>query len=333
MTEALELRETAVPVALSSDQLNFISRTEFVPQGLRGNLPAILACVTTGRELGLGDMTSLRSIHIIDGKATFSAELMVQLVRKAGHSITGDVSAEQATVVGKRNDNGDTMTVTWTLAMADRAGLTGKSNWKKYPETMLWARAVSQLCRMLFADCFAGASYTPEELGAGDVTANELQDEPVRLPEALVDENPDGLSFIASPKQQLLVLARANEAGLDDDARHALLERVTGNPSTKSLMAEEVDRVLSEIAALDTRGGAAPRADGGLPGAAIVPSGTYANSTLSEVAASEGGIGWLAARLKKKDGDPDVLDAIFAYVQAEQPTLWDGYQRWLEEQT
>jgi hypothetical protein len=180
VTEALALRDSPQPVALSSDQLNFISRTEFIPQGLRGNLPAILACVTTGRELGLGDMTSLRSIHIIDGKASFSAELMTQLVRKQGHSIQGDVTAEHATVVGKRADNGDTMTVEWTLEMANRVGLLSKSNWKKYPESMLWARAVSQLCRMLFADCFAGASYTPEELGSGDMTADELMaDTPV----------------------------------------------------------------------------------------------------------------------------------------------------------
>jgi hypothetical protein len=151
---------------LSNDQLTYISRTEFVPPGLRGNLPAILACVATGRALGIADMTALRSIHIIDGKATFAAELMVLLVRRAGHSITGEVADGSATVTGTRADNGDTLTSTWTLAMADRAGLLNKSNWKKYPESMLWARAVSQLCRMLFADCFAGNTYTPEELDA-----------------------------------------------------------------------------------------------------------------------------------------------------------------------
>jgi hypothetical protein len=153
---------------LTNDQLSYIAMTEFVPPGLRGNLPAILACVATGRALGIADMTALRSIHIIDGKATFSAELMVMLARQRGHSIQGEVSEGSATVTGKRADNGDTMVVTWTLAMADRAGLVNKQNWKKYPEAMLWARAVSQLCRELFADCFAGATYTPEELGEAD---------------------------------------------------------------------------------------------------------------------------------------------------------------------
>jgi hypothetical protein len=91
---------------------------------------------------------------------------MVMLVRKQGHSITGEVTAGSATVMGMRKDNHDAMTVTWTLEMAERAGLLGKQNWRKYPESMLWARAASQLCRMLFADCFAGGTYTPEEIGA-----------------------------------------------------------------------------------------------------------------------------------------------------------------------
>jgi hypothetical protein len=168
----LELRERPQTVALSNEQLKFISGTEFVPPGLRGNLPAILACVATGRDLGIGDMAALKAIHIVDGKATFSAELMVQLVRRAGHSIVGEVSDGSATVTGVRADNGDTMKSTWTLAMAERAGLLKKQNWVKYPEAMLWARAVSQLCRMLFADCFAGGTYTPEELD-GEVSAGE----------------------------------------------------------------------------------------------------------------------------------------------------------------
>lgn len=161
--------EALSPTVLTNDQLQYIARTEFVPPGLRGNLPAILACVATGRALGIPDMTALRSIHIIDGKATFSAELMVQLVRRQGHSITGDVTDGAATVKGKRADNGDEMSMTWTTGMAERAGLLKKSNWVKYPESMLWARAVSQLCRMLFADCFAGATYTQEELAEGEI--------------------------------------------------------------------------------------------------------------------------------------------------------------------
>jgi hypothetical protein len=166
MSTDLAVRDTQPRqlTALSTDQLQFIANTEFVPRDLRGNLPAIMACVATGRALGIADITALRSIHIIDGRPTYSAELMVMLARRAGHSIQGEVEEGRAVVRGKRLDNGDEMTVTWTLAMAERAGLLSKQNWRKYPEAMLWARAVSQLCRELFADCFAGATYVPEEL-------------------------------------------------------------------------------------------------------------------------------------------------------------------------
>ncbi len=201
-TRTLELRETGQqPVMLTSDQLKFISGTEFVPKAFRNNIPAILACVSTGRELGLGDMTSLRSIHIIDGKATFSAELMVQLVRRRGHSITFKASGESCTVHGRRVDNGDEGEFTWTLKMAERVGLLGKDNWKRFPESMLWARAVSQLCRMLFADCLAGASYTPEELGAGDVTADELMEEPPDV-DGAPDEEEEPLPDVLLPDEE-----------------------------------------------------------------------------------------------------------------------------------
>jgi hypothetical protein len=146
----------------------------------------------------------LRSIHIIDGKATFSAELMVQLARKAGHSITGTVTEESATVTGRRVDNGDEMTVVFALADAERAGLLGKSNWKKHPGPMLWARAVSQLCRMLFADCFAGASYTPEELGAGDLTADELM-----AGDVVEEESDEAEETVETLTARLLDLAEA----------------------------------------------------------------------------------------------------------------------------
>lgn len=167
-----EARDLAL---LTNEQLKYIASTDFVPKGLRGNLPAILACVATGRALGLPDMAALRSIHIVDGKATFSAELMVSLVRKRGHSITGSYGEGSVTVTGRRHDNGDEMSVTWTIAMAERAGLANKTNWKNYPEAMLWARAVSQLCRMLFADVFAGETYTPDEAELTELEREQLE--------------------------------------------------------------------------------------------------------------------------------------------------------------
>ena len=126
MTGALVKREQPAQALaqMSTEQLKFIANTDFIPKSMRGNLPAILACVATGRALGLADMDALRSIHVIDGKATMSAELMVKLARRQGHSITGSFGDGQVTVKGRRADTGDEMEVTWTRDMALRAKLT-----------------------------------------------------------------------------------------------------------------------------------------------------------------------------------------------------------------
>ena len=157
--------------------------TEFVPGALRGKPEAVLACILTGRELGIGPMQSLQQIHVIDGKPGVSPELMRAMILRAGHRIEfGDLSDRAATITGTRADDRSTATVTWTLEDAERAGLcqikdgkpwsrskTGKRlPWETYTRAMLVARATSELGRLLFADVVAGFGYTPEELGSLD---------------------------------------------------------------------------------------------------------------------------------------------------------------------
>ena len=149
--------------------LNMIADTEMVPRGLRGNPPAMYAAIIMGRELGLGPMQSMQMIDVIDGRPALSAELQTAMIRNAGHSIVlSEFNDRVAAVKGRRGDNGDEITITFTIEMAERAGLTGKRNWRQYPEAMLWARALSMLSRMLFADVFAVThAYTADELGSG----------------------------------------------------------------------------------------------------------------------------------------------------------------------
>jgi hypothetical protein len=142
-----------------------VNRTPFVPKGMQGQPEAVLACVLYGRELGLGPMQALNSIHVIEGKATASPELMRALVAKAGHRIdVAENTNEVCVLKGKRIDTEAEATVRWSLDDARAANLTGKDNWKKYPRAMLVARATSELCRILFPDVIAGLSYTPEEI-------------------------------------------------------------------------------------------------------------------------------------------------------------------------
>lgn len=146
-----------------------VAGTEFVPKSLRGKPEAVLACILAGYEAGLSPMTSLRSIHVVDGRPTMSAELMRALVQRAGHEIWLEEStSERAIACGSRAGSERVSKFTWTMDDARRAGLVGKDNWKKYPRAMLLARASTDLCRALFPDVLAGISHSIEELSDGE---------------------------------------------------------------------------------------------------------------------------------------------------------------------
>lgn len=153
-----------------------IHDTPFVPKPLRGQPHAVLACILTGAELGLGPMQSLRMVNVIEGRPAASAELMRALVNRAGHRVdVVDARQDRVTLSGVRRDTGARATVTWTLDDAERAGLLKNPAWSKYPRSMLLARATSELCRMLFADVIGGL-YTPEESAAIEGRAWEPED-------------------------------------------------------------------------------------------------------------------------------------------------------------
>jgi hypothetical protein len=176
------------------EQAELLARSNLVPKAFRGKPADVVVAMLLGQELGLGPMATMSMVDVIEGNATLNAEGKVCLVRKAGHSVSGEALATKAVARGRRSDTGDEMAVEWTLQMAQRAGLAGKAVWKQYPEAMLWSRAVSQLCRMLFPDVLAGLSYTPEEVEAftgiesttpfGSTTATAIATERPALPPA-----------------------------------------------------------------------------------------------------------------------------------------------------
>lgn len=143
--------------------------------------------MVAGEELGLGPMASMQGIHIIEGKPSLSANLLgVQVKRSGAYNFRPKrVSAEGAEITFF--ENGEEIGVSsFTLEQAKRAGLVRKgSGWEKYPEAMLFARALSQGVRWYCPDVTAGSpAYTPEELGA----EVDEQGEPVVVETTVVHE-------------------------------------------------------------------------------------------------------------------------------------------------
>lgn len=159
-SQALVLRSDDECFALAER----LKRVNILPAAYRGKPDEIAVAIMYGQELGLSPMTSLQRVVVIDGKPGLDAQGMSAVIRQAGHSLSGWHNADGAEITGTRCDNGDTMTVTFTMEDAKRAQLANKDNWKKYPASMCWARCVSQLGRDLFSDCLLGFSYTGDEI-------------------------------------------------------------------------------------------------------------------------------------------------------------------------
>lgn len=135
---------------------------------------AAFAIIATGRELGLTAMQSLRSIHVIEGKPTLSSDLVLALVKSRRDvcmwfrlvESTDQVATYETHRVGEPSPT----RMSFSMADAQRAGVTGKDNWRKYPAAMLRARCITALARAVYPDLAMGV-YDPDELEAAPVPA------------------------------------------------------------------------------------------------------------------------------------------------------------------
>ena len=137
-----------------------------------GTPQAVLSTMLLGRELGLPVMAALRSVHIIEGKHSLSAELMVALVLKSGlaeYFRVVETTDKICTYETKRKDAPEPQRLSYVIEQAEKADLLKPSRsgkltaWQKMPKQMLRARCKSELARLEYPDLLAGL-YTPEEL-------------------------------------------------------------------------------------------------------------------------------------------------------------------------
>ena len=129
----------------------------------------MLAAVMMGKELGIGPMQAINDLYIVNGQVSMSGKLMSALVHRAGHAIHLDVTNKKATATAFRRDPYshklvEMGSVEFSEADAKLAGLDKKGTYTSYPRIMLSWRAITNLCRVYFADVLTLAAYVPEEL-------------------------------------------------------------------------------------------------------------------------------------------------------------------------
>lgn len=154
-----------------------------------GSREAIFAIILRGRALGMDATTALASFHIVEGRPTMHADLIVARVLasgKAEYFERTESTNTSATYVTKRKGGRHEQSETFTIDDAFAAGLVqkgdgpdgyvgvskrgGATNWDKYRRVMLRHRAAAALARDVYPDVTLGL-YTPDEVVAEVVDA------------------------------------------------------------------------------------------------------------------------------------------------------------------
>ncbi|MFI9203306.1 recombinase RecT [Streptomyces sp. NPDC053048] len=210
-----------------------LAGTPLLPDVYRNNPASVLWAMEYGRALGLDVVTTITTIHVIKGKPTQSADLMLSRAREAGHKVRIKSERDRCVVtIVRRDDPDDENVIEWTLDDAVTARLCELRNgrpyardqkgqptaWEKFPRAMLRARAIAECVRAACPEVLHGAIYTPEELGAvvdqdGNAVHVERADAPVRVQATVVQQAPEQPAAVQDgPPRDFLAEALAAEA-------------------------------------------------------------------------------------------------------------------------
>lgn len=120
-----------------------------------------LMCIAQAN--GLHPAKAAERYHIIQGRPAMKADAMLSSFQESGGKVKWIKRTDTECKLWLSHPQGGELEVAWTIERAQKAGLGGKDNWKKFPAQMLAARCVSEGVRALFPACLSGM-YTPEEV-------------------------------------------------------------------------------------------------------------------------------------------------------------------------
>lgn len=203
--------------------------------------------------------SSVTGVTVINGKPGFGANLLAQAIKRH-HRYDYRVLEKTADVCRIRFlDRREELGVeTFTMQMAERAGLIKQGPWRQYPEAMLFARCLSAGMRTHCPDALNGAgAYTPEELGAvGPI------DENGSVVPVTVSEPPAAVPMLSTADELLGGAERACEAsGLTAAGIRAFALELTKGDSEE--LADLPANVLARIAKSGVSSVTVERCNGG----------------------------------------------------------------------
>ena len=172
---------------------------EYNKGGANQQLAKAVVVALKGRELGIPMMQAFGQIHVIKGKPTISAELMLALIYRAHPEAKIDFIKYDNHIcsIEAARPNGKSTVFEFSMEDAEKAGLLRNDTWKKYPRAMLRSRCISEMGRTMFPDALMGCSYTPDELGGEEIV---VEPPASIVPDKVVETKPEIINHAADIK-------------------------------------------------------------------------------------------------------------------------------------
>jgi hypothetical protein len=243
-----------------AEAAEMLLKTGFAPRGI-DTVQKVVTCWARAAELGIRPLQALEGMNVINGRLGIGGDLALAKVRSAGLL----VSTPKKTYSGTIGQDDYTCTVTlqrkgeepqdysFSIREARLAGIY-MNNWPKYPQRMVYYRALGWGLRDMFGDVLRGM-YTLEELE--DFQEDDTEP-PWKADEAKVEENQrreyklkaTGVKFVESHGQKPSPKEAVEPAFSEDAHKPAALEPRT--PAfAKKLASEQVQPSEQTQAATD----------------------------------------------------------------------------------
>jgi hypothetical protein len=208
------------------------------------------AVLLKGHELGFTPMASAGSIAIIKGKVSLSADATIALCKRSPACLylrLVESSEEVATYETQRHGDPSPTALSYTIAQAKTAGLTGSQTWRAHAPAMLRARCGAAIARAVYPDLVAGI-YDPDEVA--EIVRSEPAPARVEVPDvslAALETWRETLADVATLRDMhaawTLAAPSLHAAGRADHGRTLASERLTALGYALTLA--EVQSVLS----------------------------------------------------------------------------------------
>jgi hypothetical protein len=122
-----------------------------------------LALMLVAQSEGLHPMAAVQQFDIIQGRPARKAASMLERFQAAGGKVVWHERTDAKVSAQFSHPQGGSVEVEWDMARANKAGLGGKDNWKKFPRQMLSARVISEGVRTVYPGA-TGGFYEPGEV-------------------------------------------------------------------------------------------------------------------------------------------------------------------------